>query len=164
MRLGAANQMTIKYALTRVEIVRSFFQSLGRSPKFLAMILIYSAALAVFSLATRGVFSRPLALRDVMVALAWMAGAFVFMPLWLFIRGKTDERTLTVSREGISTEIGSHRGHVPWKKVKLVTDTRRHVLIVSATGNAFLIPTRAFQGSEQQAQFMKAIDHWRDAR
>ncbi len=85
------------------------------------------------------------------------------MPLWLYIRGKTDERTLTVSPDGISTEIGSLRGQIPWSKVKLVNDTSSHVLIVGATGNAFLIPARAFQDSYQRSQFLMQIGHWRGA-
>jgi YcxB-like protein len=156
--------MTIKYKLTRAEIVRSFFRSLGSSPRFLAIILIYSAALGVFALVTRGAFSRSLTTRDAVIALSWTAGALVFMPLWLYIRGKTDERTLTVSPEGISTEIGSLRGQLPWSKVKLVNDTGSHVLIVGATGNAFFIPGRAFQGPDQRAQFLAQMDHWRKAR
>jgi len=127
------------------------------------MILIYSGALGLFSLAIRGVFSRPLVLGDVIAFLAWMVGAFLFMPLWLFIRGKTSERTLTVSPEGISTDIGSLEGQVPWSKVKLVEKTGRDVLIVGAAGNAFFIPSRVFQGPEQQTQFIAQIDSWRNA-
>ncbi len=155
--------MTIKYRLTRVEIVRSYLRSLGSSPKFLMRIVIYSAAVGVFALATGGALSRPLTLHDAVVALAWAGGVFVFMPLWLFIRGKTDERTLTISPEGISTEIGSRKGQIPWTKVKVVATTSAHVLIVGATGNAFFIPGRAFQGLDQQAQFVQQIDHWRTA-
>jgi hypothetical protein len=134
---------------------------LAGSPKFLATIPIYSASLGVFSLLLGGAFSHPLSVHDLIVVLVWMLGAFAFMPLWLFIRGKTAERTLTVSPEGISTEIGSLKGHVPWSKVKLVTFASQHVLIVGATGNAFFIPSRAFQGPEEKAQFIKEIDHWR---
>lgn len=57
--------MTIKYALTRTEMVRSFLTSLGRSPKFLLMILIYSVGLGWFSLAMRVALSRPLTGRDI---------------------------------------------------------------------------------------------------
>src|SRR5690348_7994404 len=155
--------MTIKYALTRAEIVRSFFQSLRSSPKFLAMILIYFAALGLLSLIARGALSRSLAPRDLIIASAWAAGVLVFMPLWLLIRGKTDERTLTVSPEGISTEIGSLKGQIPWSKIKLVTNTSRHVLIVGATVNAFFIPSRAFSGQDQQREFVSQIEQWRGA-
>ena len=157
------SSMTIKYALTRAEIARSFFRSLASSPKFLAMILIYSVALGIFSLAARGALSRSLARQDVITALAWMVGAFLFMPLWLFIRGKTNERTLTISPEGIATAIGSLKGQLPWSKIKLVTETNRHVLIVGATGNAFFIPSRAFEAPGQQVEFMTQIGRWRNA-
>jgi YcxB-like protein len=154
---------TIKYALTRIEIVRFFLRGVKSSPKFLAMILICLVGLGAFTLAMRSAFSRSLTSRDVVIAVAWPAGALIFMLLWLFIRGKTDERTLTVSPDGISTQIGSLKGQIPWSKVKLVTRTNRHVLIVGATGNAFFIPSRAFQGPDQQAKFVTQIDHWRHA-
>jgi hypothetical protein len=93
-----------------------------------------------------------------------MAGAFGFMPLWLFIRGKTNVRTLTTAPEGISTEIGPLKGQTPWNKVKLVPDMGRHVLIVVATGNAYVIPSSAFEGPDQQAQFVAQIDHWRSTK
>ena len=154
--------MTIKYTLTRTELVRSYLQSMAGSARFRRTILIYSAAVGVFSLVVRGVLYRAVTSRDILAALAWMAGVFVFMPLWLFLRGKTAKRTLTVSAEGISTQIGSHKGDIPWSNVKVVADVSRHVLIiVGATGNAFLIPNRAFQGPDQRAQFLTQIDSWR---
>lgn len=144
--------MTIKYTLTRAEIVRSYFRSLANSPKFLGTILIYSVGLGLLSLAMRGAFSRSVTSRDVLIAVAWMLGAFAFMPVWLYIRGKTDERTLTVSEEGISTEIGSHKGQVPWSKVKLIADAGQHLLVVGRGGNAFFIPNRAL--------FLKQLEGW----
>jgi hypothetical protein len=125
------------------------------------MILIYSVGLGVLSLAIGGAFSRSITVGDAGRALAWAVGAFLFMPLLLFVRGKTEERTLSISAQGISTEIGSRRGEVPWGKVRLVEDAGRHVLIVGATGNAFLIPGRAFSGPEQQKQFVQEINSWR---
>lgn len=156
--------MTIEYALTRAEIVRSFFQGLGRSPKFLAIILMYSVGLGLFWLAMGGGFSRPFTVRDALSALALIVGAFLFMPLWIFLRGKTDKRTLNVSQQGISTAIGSLKGQVPWSKVKVVTDTGRYVLIVARTGNAFFIPGRAFSGPDQYAQFIEQVNQWRNAK
>jgi len=37
------------------------------------------------------------------------------------------------------------------------------VLIVGTTGNAFLIPERAFSGPEQRAQFVREIKDWKKA-
>jgi hypothetical protein len=154
--------MTIKYKLTRSEIVRSYFRSLGSSPKFSSMILIYSVAVGLMFLVMSGAFSRSLTARDALTALAVSAGLFLFMPLWLFVRGKTAERTLSISERGISTEIGSLKGEVPWGKVRLVQDTGHHVLIVRGTGNAFLIPRRAFSSPEQLTQFVQEVDGWRN--
>jgi hypothetical protein len=90
-----------------------------------------------------------------------MLGAVLFMPVGLFLRAKTDERTLTVSPEGISTEIGSLKGQIPWRKVDAVTDTGPHVLVVGTTGNAFFIPNRAFREPGQKAEFLALIERWR---
>lgn len=115
------------------------------------MIVIYSVALGLLPLFFNGAFSRGVETHDVILAFAWMVGAFTFMPLWLFLRGKTSERTLTVSQNGISTQIGSMKGEIPWSKVKLVAKAHEHVLIVGASGNAFFIPGRAFEGPNQKA-------------
>ena len=153
--------MTIKYTLTRGEIVRSYFRSLSSSPKFLSMILIYSVGLGLLTLAMGGAFSRSLTVGDKSRALSWAVGAFLFMPLWLFVRGKTEERTLSVSARGISTEIGARKGEVPWGKVRLVENAGRHVLIVGTTGNAFVVPGRAFTGPDKQTEFVQEIDSGR---
>jgi hypothetical protein len=108
--------VTIKYALTRTEIVRSYSHSLTTSRKFLAMIVIYSVALGLLPLLVNGAFSRGVETHDAIVAFAWML-----------------------------TQIGSMKGEIPWSKVKLVADGDEHVLIVGATGNAFFIPAEHFR-------------------
>jgi len=153
--------ITIKYSLTRMEIVRSYFRSLQTAPKFRAIILVYLVGLGLLRLAITGAFSRPLTLRDASGALAWVIGAFLLMPVVFFVRGKTNERTLTVSQDGISTQIGRHKGQVPWSKVRLVRDTGTFILIVGPTGNAFFIPGRAFSGPREHSEFTAQIDRWR---
>jgi YcxB-like protein len=128
------------------------------------MVVFYSVALGLLPLLFNGAFSRGVESHDVIVGFAWMVGAFTFMPLWLFLRGKTSERTLTVSQNGISTQIGSMKGEIPWSKVKLVAEADENVLIVGATGNAFFIPGRAFQSPDQKAQFIEQIMSWRGVK
>jgi hypothetical protein len=84
----------------------------------------------------------------------------IFLPVMLFIRGKTSKRSLTVSSEGMSTEIGSIKGQIPWHKVKVIVGTDRYVLVSRANGNAFFIPSRAFSGPEHQAEFVTKIQGW----
>jgi hypothetical protein len=160
MHFSQGDSITINYALRRTEIVRSFFGNLRTSPKFLAIILLYSAGLGVSSLAFRGAFSRSFTVDDLMTAITFALGFFVFMPGWLFIRAKTEKRTMTLSPAGISTEIGARRGHVSWSNVACVTHTSRHIFIIGSAGNAFFIPARAFREPDLKAEFMRQINTW----
>lgn len=82
------------------------------------------------------------------------------MPAYLFLRGKTSMRTLTISPEGLSTEIGKIKAQRPWNYVKVVSESPNYVLIASAGGNAFFIPDRAFATSEQKSEFVASIRKW----
>lgn len=155
--------MTVEYALTRTEIVRGFFRSLSMSPKFRAMILFNSALIGMLVLVLRVALSRSFKTWDVFVAVAWAVGLLAFMPLWLFIRGKTGKRTLTISPDGIYTEIGKIRAQVPWRKVTLVTDSGQFILIAKRGGNSFFIPVRAFSELNNRDQFLAEIDRWMKA-
>jgi hypothetical protein len=153
--------MTVRYALTRTEIVQFFLQGLGKSPKFLALMMIFLLCPGLIGLEMGGTFSRPFTPSDIAVLGASMVCTFFLMLLWMFLRGKTNERTLSVTEQGISTAIGSLRGEVPWSKVSRVSDARNYVLIVGTSGNAFFVPSRAFDGPVQRAQFIAEIAHWR---
>jgi sugar phosphate permease len=152
--------MTIEYALTRIEILQGFLRSLARSPRYLLTIIFYALVMSGVVLATRGAFSRSLTRNDVVAAILAAVGFMIFLPVMLFISGKTSKRTLTISSEGISTEIGSIKGQIPWHKVKVIVETDRYFLVSRANGNAFFIPSRAFSGPEHQAEFVTKIQGW----
>jgi len=155
--------MTIQYSLTRADILRSFFRSLKSSPRFLVTVLGYSVAFGLFTMLARGDFSRSIAPDDLLIALAWTVAAFFFMPGYFLIRYKRELRVLTTSQEGITTEMGDRKATVSWSRIKQVRNTRRNVFLVGSSGNAIVIPSRAFQGPDQQAQFVAEIDVWRNA-
>jgi hypothetical protein len=153
--------VTIRYSLTKGEIVRSFFQGLTNSPKFLITILVQALWAGLIGLAVRGAFSRTITWRDGLIVLEWALGLFVFLPCWLFIRGKTARRTLAISQNGIDTQIGEQRGNIPWRKVTLVKDTGDVVLIGRTNGNYFCVPDRAFSGNENRSEFLAEIKRLR---
>jgi hypothetical protein len=159
------NKMTLTYALTRGEIVRFFLLGLRRSPRLLGTVVIYSAILGLVYPATSGALFRQLSLRNGIAYLAGVIGAFCFMILLIFVRGKTGVRTLNVSEAGITTEIGSLKGSAPWNTIAVVDDVGRYILIARSNGNAFFIPSRAFTGPEEQAHFhAQACGWWKAAR
>ncbi len=152
--------MTIEYALTRIEIVQGFLRSLASSPRYLLTVLLYALVMSGVVLVSTGAFSRSLTLKDAISAALAAGGFMIFLPVMLFIRGKTSRRSLTVSSEGMSTEIGLLKGQIPWRKVKVIVGTDRYVLVSRANGNAFFIPSRAFSGPEHQAEFVTKIRGW----
>jgi hypothetical protein len=99
-----------------------------------------------------------------MIAVASAVGAFLFIAFWTAFRGKTDERTLTISQQGIWTQIGSQQGDMAWSTVIFVAPANDHLLIVRTNGNAFFIPSRAFADGDEQAQFVRQAEHWRSLK
>lgn len=152
--------MTVKYALSRAEIVRVFFAGLAQSPTILALVLLFTLLPAAVSLATALTSNRTTVARNVLVAVAWAIGMFCFVIAMVFVRGKTAERTLSVSEHGISTQIGSIDAEVPWAKVKEVKDSGSYILIVGRSGNSFFVPSRAFSGAAERNQFLSEIRRW----
>jgi hypothetical protein len=116
--------------------------------------------MGIVVLATTGAFSRPLVLHDAYTLLIAGASFMVFLPMLLFIRAKTAKRSLTISPEGISTEIGSIKGNIPWKKVKIISLNHDSILIARTGGNAFFIPARAFSSPGHQTSFFSQATEW----
>ena len=153
--------MTICYRLTRAEIVGGFFLSLSKSPRILTVVLIVSVWPRFIWFLSERAFSNGLHMGDLISAAEWIAGTFGLLILWILVRAKTGERTLTISSRGILTSIGRVRGDVPWNKVKEVRDTGNHILVVGTSGNAFFIPTRAFDRASHRDQFLAEISRVR---
>ena len=85
---------------------------------------------------------------------------FCFVIARVFVRGKTEERTLSVSEQGISTQIGALDSQLPWTRVKEVKDSGTYILIVGRSGNSFFVPSRAFSGTRERAEFLSEIRRW----
>jgi hypothetical protein len=146
--------MTVEYSLTRSEIVQGFFRSLVNSRKYLATILLWGIALAVFGLVLDGAISYTPTSKDAVTAAEWFIGFLIFLPIWLFIRGKTSQRSLTISPNGIPTAIGSKTGKIPWRRIKTLAVTGQDLLVAGTGGNAFFIPNRAFSTPAHRADFL----------
>lgn len=152
--------MTIQYALTRTEACQGYFRSLRNSRRYLGTILLYAVGLSGLVLVERGVTTRAFTFNDVAIGLLAGVAFMLFLPIMLFIRAKTSKRWLTLSPDGISTQIGTIRGGVSWKQIKVISETDRYVLISRASGNAFFVPSRAFSNSEQRAEFVTRAKRW----
>ena len=161
--MGHEQTLSVQYALTRSEVLRSFLSSLVESTRFRRTIIFYSFVVGAFTLLIRATPLGSVTVNDVIAAAATAACVPVFIALWVFIRAKTAERTLTISHDGISTEIGRLKGKIPWNAVAVVKETPQFVLVSGTTGNAFFIPRRAFSGIEHQRGFVTALKDWMQA-
>jgi hypothetical protein len=153
--------ISIRYRLSKIEILRSYLHALKHSPRLLLIVLTYCAATGVFVSALRGSFAGPSAIALVVEVFVVALIVFSFSLFLVFALGKTAERILTVSQDGITTQIGSLKGKISWSKVKSVSKVGSEILIVGASGNAFFIPDRAFLGSEHVAEFLHEVARWR---
>ena len=156
--------MTINYSLTRFEIVRTFVAVLPQSPRIFTVVFIASAWPGIVLLFSKHEFSSGLSVWDFLAALIFTAVTFFLLLLWVFLRAKTKERTLTISEQGIHSEIGRIKADYPWTKVKQIKDVGQYLLFVSRTGNAFFIPNRAFTSPHARTEFLELANEWRHAR
>lgn len=152
--------MTISYSLTRFEIVRTYLYVIPRSPRIITVVLIISAWPGFVRLSTKWTLSHHLNAGDFLAALVWVVVAFFLLLIWVFLRAKTKVRTLTISEQGIYTEIGRIKADYPWSKIKGIKDVGDYILIVNRSGNAFFIPNRAFDGIEQRSRFLTQMNYW----
>jgi hypothetical protein len=147
--------MLLEYKLKRSEIVQAYFAGLKGSARFRNRILMSCLAIGLLTFFLRVGHSSTE--RAFWIAVAWSVGMFLFLPAWIFIRGKTSMRRLDISQERIYTEIGSLRGEIPWSTVTVVTDVGSQILIGRSNGNFLSIPNRAFPTPAERAELLELV-------
>jgi hypothetical protein len=98
--------------------------------------------------------------------IGFLLTALVFilvMAAWPQVMFKSQERTLDVGPEGWSTQIGQKSGSRSWKEVASVECVFGLIAIVSASGNAILVPERAFSNRAENEAFLRDAKRWHDA-
>jgi hypothetical protein len=147
--------MTLRYALSRGEVASGYFYSWKYSSSFRAQMLRMAAIVGIASVVVSYLGSKPLTPADFLRGAALAAGLLAFMPVWLALRAKTQERTLELTTEGIATQIGARRATLPWSTVSAVSDARAFVIIGRKNMNAFFIPRRAFADDGAKRHFIE---------
>jgi hypothetical protein len=100
-------------------------------------------------------------LRGVIIGLLAVLG-FIAFPQIMF---KPKERWLTINENGIDTEIGKIKAHIGWNEVSKVEQASHAIVITrKKSGNAFIVPKRAFQSQQEREAFYGAVREWQDRR
>jgi hypothetical protein len=84
----------------------------------------------------------------------------VLMAAWPQVAFKSQERILEVGPEGWSSRIAEKHGSKTWEMVASIQCDDDTISIVSASGNALLVPRSAFQSKASWDAFLSDIRRW----
>jgi hypothetical protein len=90
----------------------------------------------------------------------WLPIVVVCLAAFPQIMFKPHERMLQLTPEGWSSTIGSKSGSMSWKAIRGVEESPEGLLIVSATGNAMVVPQRAFTDVSHRAAVVTDVKGW----
>lgn len=143
--------MTIEYASRRGEIWiwywKAWRQRLWKS--HLRIFAIF-AGLAYLFLS----YPAPPSLATLAVPVAIGAVPVLLLILYPQLRFKPQTRTVTIGTSGITTVVGRKSGKISWKNIRSVTEDRGYILVQGSSGNAFIIPPRAFETDATRAELV----------
>jgi hypothetical protein len=141
----------VQYASTRREIWLWYWRVWrARMWKIHAMILVLTAILMMMRVMRGG----PGVGADTFL----IAGLGLLIVLWFIVHPqilfKPQVRTLTLDERGISTTIGRRSGQRRWAEIGAILEEQGTIVIQIRTGNAFIVPDRAFPSPAQRAAFL----------
>lgn len=146
--------MTIEYTSRRGEIWtwywRAWRQRLWKSHLRIFVVVVSLAYLlmsypAAPSLST---LAGPVAIATIPIVLLALYPQFRFKP---------QARTITIGTSGITAVVGRKTGRISWKNIRSVSEDRGYIIIQGTSGNAFIIPPRAFDTPAAQAAFAASV-------
>ncbi len=155
--------MTIQYSVTPNEVTKSYIQQLRYSSPFRVRILMFAGLIFLIYFLPK-LLRQGFHLSDLITALLLGCGVVVLLPLASRLLTKPQQRTLTISPEGIQTSIGAQAGTIPWANVVDIVEDDDYIFVIGRTGNSFLIPSRAFASSGQRSAFLEMLAQYRSIR
>ncbi|GLQ97283.1 YcxB family protein [Dyella mobilis] len=147
---------SLHYKSSRAEVWH-WYWSAWRS-KYWWWHLLIGAAATWETLAVEG---GELSLSRCLVRFIWITPTIIAIcAAWPQIAFKRQERTLEVGPEGWSTRIAKKSGSRTWRMVGAIQSNDESIFIVSTSGNALIIPKRAFQSEASREAFLTDIRRW----
>jgi hypothetical protein len=147
---------SLRYRSSRADVWR-WYWGVWRS-KYWWWHLLMAAAVTWESLAIQdGEFQ----LSKFLLRFLWVTPTLVaLMAAWPQVAFKSQERLLEVGPEGWFTSIAKKSGSRTWRTVGSIRNNDEIISIVSTSGNALLIPKRAFQSDPSREAFRADIRRW----
>lgn len=150
---------TVEYASSREEVWRAYWRTWAKPAGLWRVHLAIALGIAAGSeILLHGSDWR--AWRVAVTAAVAGLGCIVLFPLWPQLRFKSATRVLTIDKDGFKTTIGARSAERSWQEVAAVEDTRQEILIVVKTGNAMVVPRRAFSDPDTRRRFLDDARNW----
>jgi hypothetical protein len=150
---------TIEYSSSCAEVWRFYWRSWAKPAGLWRVHLAIASGIAVASeLLVHGSDWRVWRVAGI-AAVAGLACVILF-PLWPLWRFKGATRVLSIDKGGFTTTIGTRSGERSWQEIAAVEDTGEEILIIVKTGNAMVVPRRAFANEAARARFLDDARNW----
>jgi hypothetical protein len=150
------DRIRVEYALSRAEVMGWYLKTWVRPSRLMVYRVVTVAALTGIAWLLAPPEWRLLA--ALVLCAAYLGLAFGYPML----RYKPQTRWLEISAYGVESQIAGLRMRAPWPKVREVRLERHAVAITLKSGNAMLIPRRAFADEAAMAEFYAASRRWRE--
>ena len=151
--------MTIRYALRRADIWNVYW-FIWRTGWRLKLSQVFIAGCTIFVALSVLARNRPISGHDVVIALLWAGVVLLFLPVYPLLMFKPQTRTLTITPQGIDTQIANMSRELPWRKISRIQRDGDRLYIIGRTGNSFVVPDHAFSSPEDRETFEMRIRQW----
>jgi hypothetical protein len=150
---------TLRYYSTCHEIWRWYWRSLfrGNYYKYALFLALPVALVCIFQWKRLNASSIGFLAAAVIIGVLTISVVSALLSQLVF---KSSERQLIVNSKGWSTTIGKQSGSRLWSEIRSVEYIDDFVVITSNSGNALVIPSRAFSSDEQKYEFVSAVQTW----
>lgn len=150
---------SLRYGSSRADVWRWYWRAWRA--KYWWWHLLMAAVITWESLAIQ---DSHVQLSTFLLRFLWVTPTLVaLLAAWPQVAFKSQERLLEVGPEGWFTRIAKKSGSRTWRMVGSIQDNDEIISIVSTSGNALLIPKRAFQDEVSREAFLADIRRWKDS-
>jgi hypothetical protein len=148
--------MEIRYRSRRGEIWRWYWNRWARGLWRVHLLVIVAAFVGAIlaSLTNHGAASVGRVLAN---AIPFSAAAIAFMIFYPQLRFKAEERSLSLSAEGVATVIGKQSAIFPWNEISSVEEDGEFVILSNFKNCAFVVPQRAFANPDERQEFLAFV-------
>ena len=156
--------MQITYSVTPDDVAAVYTYNWNHAPRVRRKLFLFAALIAGGMFLISYIIKRATwTVLDVLLPI--IVGILFLLALpYLIKRGtKTQPRTLRIDLQGVTTEIGTLRGAVPWSAVESIVRTDTYIFVTGKNTNAFVIPQNAFADEAQRNEFYELARQYHGA-